>query len=134
MSFEYEIKVRWGDTDAAGIVFYPNYYKWMNEASHELLTEIGISAYALYKKEGIGNPLLETHCEFFSPLFFEDVVTIRCSVVEVQNKVYKTDYKFYRNDQLVAQGYEVRVWTLFKDKPKAIPIPDKIKEKMLQFQ
>lgn len=28
---EYRVKVHWGDTDAAGIVFYPNYYKWMDE-------------------------------------------------------------------------------------------------------
>ena len=37
MIVDYSFKVRWGDTDAAGIVFYPNFYKWMDEATHEFL-------------------------------------------------------------------------------------------------
>ena len=30
---DYRFKIRFGDTDAAGIVFYPNYYRWMDEAT-----------------------------------------------------------------------------------------------------
>jgi 4-hydroxybenzoyl-CoA thioesterase len=131
MSVDYEFKVRWGDTDAAGIVFYPNFYKWMNEATHEFFAKIGLPASTLFEEEQIAIPLLETHCEFKSPLLFEDIVNIRSSVVEVRNKVFKMSHQFYRGDQLIAEGYEVRAWTLFKDKPKAQPIPDNIREKML---
>lgn len=131
MIVDYSFKVTWGDIDAAGIVFYPNFYKWMNEATHEFLGKIGWSVSALFEKERISVPLLETHCEFKSPLLFEDVVTIRSSVVEVRNKVFKMRHKFYRDEQLIAEGYEVRAWTLFKDQPKAQPIPDNLREKML---
>jgi acyl-CoA thioesterase FadM len=31
------LPVEWGDTDAAGIVFYPNYYRWFDRAAHALL-------------------------------------------------------------------------------------------------
>ena len=37
---EYSFQVRWGDTDAAGIVYYPNFYKWMDEATHEYFKKL----------------------------------------------------------------------------------------------
>ncbi len=40
-------------------------------------------------------------------------------------------HQFYRDDQLIAEGYEVRAWTLFKDKLKARSIPEDIRQKMM---
>ena len=34
-------RVQWGETDAAGIVFYPNYFRWFDQATHELLAQLG---------------------------------------------------------------------------------------------
>jgi acyl-CoA thioester hydrolase len=34
--FHYIFKVEWGDTDAAGIVYSPNDYKWMDQATHSV--------------------------------------------------------------------------------------------------
>jgi 4-hydroxybenzoyl-CoA thioesterase len=130
MIVEYPLKVRWGDTDAAGIVFYPNFYKWMDEATHEYFTAIGFPTSTLYTEEQIATPLLEANCQFKSPLFFEDNVTVRSSVVELRQKVFKISHQFVRDEKIVAEGYEFRAWTSFKEKPKACPIPDKIREKM----
>ena len=30
MASDYRFKVRWGDTDPATIVFFPNFYRWMD--------------------------------------------------------------------------------------------------------
>ena len=32
--FRYPIEVKFGDCDPAGIVFYPNFYRWFDEAVH----------------------------------------------------------------------------------------------------
>ena len=131
MIYNYEFTVRWGDTDAAGIVFYPNFYKWMNEATHEFFSAIGFPASKLFTKEHIGVPLLETHCVHKSPLFFEDKVILRTSVEEVRNKVFKMSHQFFVEDRVIAEGYEIRAWTSFKEKPKALPIPNELREIML---
>lgn len=39
MAIHYTFKVRWGDTDPAKIVFFPNFYRWMDEATHEFFEE-----------------------------------------------------------------------------------------------
>ncbi len=131
MQTEYPFQVRWGDTDAAGIVFYPNFYKWMDDATHAYLTAIGCPSSQLFAKQQIGVPLLEANCVFKRPLLFEDRVIVQSFVEELQTKVFKIKHVFKKNDQIVAEGYEVRAWTSFKEKPKAQPIPDDIREKMI---
>jgi 4-hydroxybenzoyl-CoA thioesterase len=131
MIVEYSFRVRWGDTDAAGIVFYPNFYKWMDEATHEFLAAIGLPSSTLYSEQQVSVPLLEANCQFKSPLFFEDDVIVRSSVVEMQRKVFKISHKFFKGEKMVAEGYEIRAWTSFKEKPKAYPIPSEVREKMM---
>lgn len=127
----YEISVQWGDTDAAGIVFYPNFYKWMDQATHHFFKTIGFATSTLMKEEQIGLPLLETNCKFFQPLLFEDEVVIETVVEEIRDKVFRLKHSFYKEGELVAEGNEVRAWTSFAErKPKAMPIPEMIKRKM----
>ncbi|WP_102346559.1 acyl-CoA thioesterase [Bacillus sp. Marseille-P3661] len=120
---EYRFDVKWGATDAAGIVFYPNFYKWMDEATHNLFVNSGYQLSKLFAEESIGIPLLEANCQFKSPLRFEDYVTVRTSIREIRNKVLILDHVFSKRDIEVAIGYEVRAWTRFGTIPKAEPVP-----------
>lgn len=128
---KYEFKVRLGDTDIGGIVYYPNFHKWMDEATHEYLGAIGLSSSKLFSEQNIGIPLLESKCNIYSPLFFEDCVEILSSVEELHNKVFKIKHQFYKDGHLVAEGYEKRAWATFDGKLKAYPIPHDIRKKMI---
>lgn len=125
----YPVKVQWGDTDAAGIVFFANFYKWMDEATHHFIQQIGYTPAVLYEEEKITYPLLEANCRFKSPLYFGDEVTVISGVTEASRRAFKLTHDFYKNGQLVAAGYTWRAWTDFSGpKPKAIPIPDAVRE------
>ena len=130
MQNEYKVRVRWGDTDAAGIVFYPNFYKWMDEATHEFFTAIGFPTSHLFRNEQIGIPLLETHCQFKSPLFFEDEISINTTIEIVKNKVFKATHIITRGEQHIAEGYEVRAWASLENGVKAVEIPEEIQQKI----
>lgn len=106
---EWEFKVRFAETDAAGIVFYPNYYKWMDQATHEMFSGIGFSTKKLLA-EHAGIPLVEAFCQFRKPVFFEDNMKAVSVVREVRNKVIKISHSFYRDEELIAEGYEIRAW------------------------
>ena len=129
---EYTLKVKWGDTDAAGIVFYPNFYKWMDEATHEFFSAIGYPTNDLFR-EHIALPLLEAHCEFKKALEFNARVNIQTNVVLIKEKVFTLSHQFYCEEQLVAKGYEVRAWvSTANGKPKAVAIPEQVTLKLHQ--
>jgi acyl-CoA thioesterase FadM len=65
----FEIKVQFGDCDPAGIVFFPNFSKWMDASSLHFFMECGVPPWReLVKTTGIiGTPLLEIHTKFMRP-------------------------------------------------------------------
>ncbi|MGY4691501.1 acyl-CoA thioesterase [Salibacterium sp. K-3] len=127
----YEIKVRWGDTDPAAIVFYPNFYRWMDEAAHEWFEAAGCPVTKLQQEENIIVPLLEAFCQFKIPLVHEDRVSVYSTVTEVRSKTFKIEHQFFKGDKLAAEGYERRAWTsTAAGVPTAVPIPDYMREKM----
>lgn len=132
---KHTFKVEWGDTDAAGIVFYPNYYRWMDNSTHAFFETIGYSSVVMFEEERKGIPILEANCRFFSPSFFGNRIEVTSEIAEIRDKVFKIEHTFRREETLLAQGYEVRAWADFSTgKPKAQPIPDELREKLIQHQ
>ncbi|WP_227937530.1 acyl-CoA thioesterase [Alkalihalobacillus deserti] len=129
---EYTYKVTWGDTDVAGIVFYPNFYKWMDQATHHFFTQIGFSTAKLFVEDKIGFPILEAKCNFNIPLFFDDDITICSKISELKDKVFTIEHEFLRKGKKVAEGYELRAWTNFsRDIPKAESIPNEVSQAVM---
>jgi len=122
-----EFRVRFGETDAAGIVFYPNYYKWMDEGTHALMEKAGFPTRRLLD-EGAGFPLVEALCRFRRPLSFGDRVRLVSRIEEVRNRSLRVSHIFYRNDETVAEGYEVRAYIRgIGGRIASEPIPDELR-------
>ncbi|MFS0752432.1 acyl-CoA thioesterase [Oceanobacillus sp. 1P07AA] len=125
----HQVKAYFGDTDAAGIVFYPNFYKWMDQATTELVGKNILPTPVLFKEKHILLPLIETFCKYYSPIYFEDVVDIYSEITKITDRTIRVEHVFKREGEIVAKGYEVKAWTKKKeDGIKSESIPDKIKQ------
>lgn len=122
-----DLRVNWGDTDKAGIVYYPNFFKWFDIAGHQFFRECGLAPAYLEKEYNIIVPLLDAQCTFKKPLLYDDVITIHTAVEEVNNKTIKLNHEIVRGDTKVAQGYEIRGWVKqMGETIKAVQIPEDI--------
>ena len=85
----YEVKVMFGDCDPAGIVFFPNFCKWMDASSLDFFMQCGIPPWRELKKTHgiIGTPLLEIHTQFFKPATYGDTLQVHTHVAEWREKV-----------------------------------------------
>lgn len=128
----YKVSVQWGDTDAAGIVFFPNFYKWMDESAHAFFRDIELSTSQLLNDYKISIPLLETHCRFISPLRFEDEITVETSIELLKPKVFKLTHLFKKDGTIVAEGYSIRCWTSFESELRSVAIPEQVKKRLIE--
>lgn len=65
MEFVHWETVRFGHVDAAGIVFFPRYFEFLNNTVEAWFEEgIGRSYKELHLAEGLGTPLVETQARF----------------------------------------------------------------------
>ncbi|PRD66192.1 acyl-CoA thioesterase [Malikia granosa] len=129
----YEVEVMFGDCDPAGIVFFPNYSKWMDGASLNFFRQCGLPPWReLQKTRGIiGTPLLEIHTRFLRPASYGDRLQIHTRITEWRNKVFIHQHVVKRGDELLCEGTETRAFVVHPpeepDRIKAIPIPEDIK-------
>lgn len=127
-----ELKVNWGDTDMAGIIYYPNYFNWFNIGSHTLFKVVGIPLKDLMFQDKIGLPILDVGCSFHKPLFFEDEIQVVTRVAEIKEKTFRMEHEVYRGNELTGKGHELRAWVQFDQngKLKACTIPEDARIKL----
>lgn len=90
-------------------MYYPNYYRWFDWATHELVRHAGYPVTAMLA-DGHAIPLVETGAKFSVPLVFDDELTIRSRVSEVRIRSFRVDHTICRGDETACVGYEARIW------------------------
>ena len=86
----YRVTVQFGDCDPAGIVFYPNFQRWMDAASLSFFMQCGVPPWReLVKTRGIvGTPLLEIATRFVTAATYAEELSIPTRVEEWRAKVF----------------------------------------------
>jgi len=129
----FEVQVQFGDCDPAGIVFFPNFSRWMDAASLHFFVSHGVLPWReLVKTTGIvGTPLLEISTKFIRPATYGETIQIHTSVIEWRAKVFIHKHLVMRGDSLLCEGLETRAFVIHPpgepDRIKAIPVPEDIK-------
>jgi 4-hydroxybenzoyl-CoA thioesterase len=130
--YTHSISVEWGDCDPAGIVFYPNYYRWMDEATFHLFDSVGLGWDEMRAKYGApGLPLVATHADYRIPGFFGDRIDIEVGVSDWGTKSLTVSHRFLKDGNLAVEGWEKRIWS--KGEPGdgnrivTVPVPDEVR-------
>src|SRR3954471_16138193 len=123
----------WGECDPAGIIFYPNYYRFMDEATLAMFAGAGCPADRM-RAEHFSLPLVDSRCEFLSSPFFGDEFEIRSQVSKWGRSSFSLSHEFViagDDSRVLARGSESRVWCRYESGPgsplRSVPIPDEVR-------
>jgi 4-hydroxybenzoyl-CoA thioesterase len=129
----YPVNVQFGDCDPAGIVFFPNFSRWMDEASLAFFMSCGVPPWReLVKTRGIiGTPLLEINTKFLRPATYGETIEVHTTVEAWAAKTFRHRHVVKRGEAVLCEGTEVRAFCIRDpDQPeriKAIPVPEDIR-------
>ena len=127
------VAVQFGDCDPAGIVFFPNFSRWMDAASLAFFMQCGLPPWReLVKTRGIvGTPLLEINTRFLKAVTYGESIAITTWVEEWRAKVFVQMHRVMRGNDLVCEGREVRAFVerdpQDPDRLRAIQVPGDIR-------
>jgi 4-hydroxybenzoyl-CoA thioesterase len=130
MTFSTRIRVRFGDADPAGLVYYPVIFHYFHIALEEFFgARCGISYDRLIAEERLGFPTVRSEAEFFAPLVYGDEVRVEFFVSKVGRSSAVFEYRAMRasDGTLCARATNVHV-AMNMDTRRAVPIPDKYRE------
>ncbi len=69
------IRVLFGDTDAAGVVYHANFLRWCEAGRSELMRAHGVPLHGLMRR-GIVTPVVDCQLRFLTPVRYDDVVEV----------------------------------------------------------
>ncbi|HEY5309533.1 MAG TPA: thioesterase family protein [Casimicrobiaceae bacterium] len=104
--------VEFGDCDPAQIVFYPNYFRWMDAASLHFFRAAGVPPWREYEVHTgiLGTPLVDAHARFLRPASYGDVLDVESSIAEWRSKSFLMRHVIRRSDHILVEGEEIRVF------------------------
>ncbi len=91
---ETKIRIRYGETDQMGYVYYGNYAQFFEIGRVEMLRSLGVS-YASMEKQGIMLPVVDYSVKYIKPAYYDDLITIRTIIEEIPSVKIKFNYEIY---------------------------------------
>ena len=120
-----DIRVRYEETDRMGVVYYANYFVWLEIARTEFFRSLGLP-YTELEKEGLRLMVKDAQCNYKAPVTYDDMVIVETRIDDARNASLHFSYNVYRDKALVATGKTSHVFTDKNGRPTRIP--DKVKK------
>jgi 4-hydroxybenzoyl-CoA thioesterase len=126
-------RVEFGDCDPARIVWFPNFFRWIDAASRHFFVECGVPPWHQTEQTLglIGTPLVDTHARFVQTASYGDVLQIQTHIAEWRGKSFVQRHRVLRGGDLIMECDEVRIFAARRegDTPgiRAVEIPAEIR-------
>ncbi|MCX7821287.1 MAG: acyl-CoA thioesterase [Brevinematales bacterium] len=122
-----KIRVRYAETDQMGVVYYANYFVWMEVGRTNLLRNSGLS-YKELEKEGYALPVLKAYAEYLNSAHYDEEVIIKSKFKGLQGPKFTIEYEIYDTENsLLVRGYTEHVF-ISKETRKVVKPPKKFLE------
>ncbi len=94
--YEYKRTIHFADTDAAGVVFFPNYLAICHEAYEESLGAAGIELNTFFGAHEVLVPVAQSSAEYLRPLACGDQISVSLVPRPTGTDGYAIDYEVRR--------------------------------------
>jgi acyl-CoA thioester hydrolase len=132
--FTIEERVRWGDVDAARIIFYGAYIHFFEFAETELFREVGLAYGKMFDELKIWLPRVHLECDFRRAARLDDLLEVSVYVGRFGTKSMKLNFEVRRNheDELIATAHFVLA-AVDQDTFETVPIPAEMRERLAAY-
>ena len=103
MFYDCDYRVCYGDTDQMGVVYYANYFVFFERGRTEMLRQVGFP-YSRLEEIGVFLPVIEAKCRYFAPARYDDLLTLRSTVLELDRVCLRIGTLVLREGKTLVSG------------------------------
>ena len=123
--FEWPVRVYYEDTDAQGVVYYANYFRFMERARTEWLRALDVDQERLLREERKMFVVVSTRAEFVVPAEFNDELIVTASLGEMTRATFEIEQNIYKDNPertlLLRGGVKAAFLNADTMKPQRVP-------------
>ena len=119
---DFEIRVRYAETDQMGIAYYANYLAWFEVGRTEFCREKGF-CYADLEALGYRLVVTDVHCRYRNSVRYDEIIRVRTSLKGMKRRMISFGYKILRQnkEEVIAEGETSHLCLDSNGKPKSMP-------------
>lgn len=120
---EARVRVRYAETDQAGVVYHANYLVWFEVGRVELCRDHGFNYRDMEKQSDAILPVIDLKVTYRSPALYDDVVLIRTRLKFLRTRSVSFIYEVYREADmtLLAEGETYHVVVNKEGRARSFP-------------
>ncbi len=123
--FEWPVRVYYEDTDAQGVVYYANYFRFMERARTEWLRALGVDQEKMLNVDRNMFVVVSTRAEFVVPAAFNDELIVTASLGEMTRATFDIEQNIYKDNPertlLLRGGVKAALLDADTMKPQRVP-------------
>ncbi len=116
-----KIRVRYGETDQMGYMYYGNYAQFYEVGRVEMLRSLGLT-YSGMEQSGIMMPVLEMNCKYLKPALYDEEITVKVILEKMPGIRIHFKYElFNEKNELINLGETLLVFINMKTNRPCMP-------------
>ncbi|HEX8748742.1 MAG TPA: thioesterase family protein [Pyrinomonadaceae bacterium] len=134
MKYTIEERVRWGDVDAARIIFYGAYIRFFEFAETELFRAVGLPYGRIFDELDVWLPRAHLECDFRRAAELDDLLEVSVYVGRIGTKSLRLNFEVRRKGEeaLYAEAHFVMV-AVRRDTFETVPIPEELRRLLAPY-
>ena len=128
-SHSIEIRVRYGETDQMGYVYYGNYAQYFEMGRVEWLRNLGIT-YKRMEELGIMLPVLNLNTHYHKPAKYDDLLTLKTTLVKKPSVRISFEFELFNQEEELLTTAECSLVFIDMKRNRPTKAPDYILEKV----
>lgn len=127
---ETQIRVRYGETDQMGYLYYGHYAQYYEVGRVETIRSLGLTYKELEEVHGIWLPVVSLEMRFIRPAFYDDLLTVRTEVRELPDEHITFHVELFNERKKLVNAGRVRLCFFDSKTKKVVPAPEYLMEKI----
>jgi len=126
--------VRWGDVDAARIIFYGAYIRFFEIAETELFRAVGLHYSRIFDELDVWLPRAHLECDFRRAAELDDLLEVSVYVGRIGTKSLRLNFEVRRKGEeaLYAEAHFVMV-AVRRDTFETVPVPEELRRRLAPY-
>jgi acyl-CoA thioester hydrolase len=130
---ETQIRVRYGETDQMGYLYYGNYAQYYEVGRAEAIRALGISYKMLEETHGILMPVMSLEMRFVRPALYDELLTVRTTLREMPAENIVFHMEIFNEKKKLVNGGRVKLCFVEAKTNKTILTPIYLSDKLKPF-
>ena len=130
--FQFPVDIRLNDIDAAGVMFFAQYFHFAHDAYEAFMSEIGFPLHELIRRKTL-LPLVHSEADYLEPLHHGDRLNIILGIEHIGTSSFSVQYRFINSRDQVAARLKTTHVMLNPQDLRPMELPAALRERLSQY-